>query len=169
MFIILKFLGKIQDRVDKKRAYFHLIAWSVPLILSITTMAIGEIDGDFVTGICFVGFFNMAARAGFLLAPLAATMFVSGYIITRGITVTYNFFSFIVHNEFLGLILLIRVRVESREIISEHSSRKIRSNIVRMGVFTIFMVIFCVITFGYHHYIFQNSESWKSSLHSYVL
>lgn len=77
-------VGKIQDRVDKKRAYFHLVAWSVPLILSITTMAIGEIDGDYVTGICFVGFFNIAARAGFLLAPLAATMLVSGYIITRG-------------------------------------------------------------------------------------
>lgn len=72
-------------------------------------------------------------------------------------------------NYVLGLILLIRVRVESREIISEHSSRKIRSNIVRMGVFTVFMVIFCIITFGYHHYIFQNSESWKISLHTYVL
>lgn len=83
-FFLITFSGKIQDRIDKKRAYFHLVAWSVPLILSITTMAIGEIDGDFVTGICFVGFFNMAARAGFLLAPLAATMVVSGYIITRG-------------------------------------------------------------------------------------
>lgn len=53
-------------------------------MLTITTMAIGEIDGDYVTGICFVGFINKAARAGLLLTPLAATMVVSGYIIVKG-------------------------------------------------------------------------------------
>ncbi|KAJ8974106.1 hypothetical protein NQ317_010403 [Molorchus minor] len=114
-------------------------------------MAIGEIDGDYVTGICFVGFVNMAARAGLLLAPLAATIIVSGYIIVR------------------GLILLIKVRIDSREIISEHSSRKIRSNIVRMGVFTIFMLVFSAITFGYHNYIAVNSDSWSASLQNYIL
>ncbi|KAJ8965138.1 hypothetical protein NQ314_004363, partial [Rhamnusium bicolor] len=111
----LQALGKIQDRVDKKRAYFHLVAWSLPLILTITTMAIGEIDGDYVTGICFVGFVSMAARTGLLLAPLAATMIVSGYIIVR------------------GLILLVKVKMESREIISEHSSRKIRCKLTSLS------------------------------------
>lgn len=37
------FSGKIQDRIDKKAAYFHLVAWSLPLILTITTMAFGEV------------------------------------------------------------------------------------------------------------------------------
>lgn len=69
----------------------------------------------------------------------------------------------------VGLILLIHVRVESKEIISEHSSRKIRSNIVRMGVFAMFMLIFCIITFVYHEYIFSNTENWKSSLRKYIL
>ncbi|XP_072400944.1 protein smoothened isoform X2 [Diabrotica undecimpunctata] len=69
----------------------------------------------------------------------------------------------------LGLLLLIKVKIESREIISEHSSRKIRSNIVRMGVFTIFMIVFCVITFGYHHYLFENSKQWHESLQNYIL
>ncbi|CAH0564156.1 unnamed protein product [Brassicogethes aeneus] len=147
----LQALGKIQERVDKKRAYFHLVAWSLPLILTITTMAIGEIDGDYVTGICFVGFVNRAARTGLLLAPLAAAMLVSGYIIVK------------------GLILLVKVKMASREIISEHSSRKIRSNIVRMGVFTVFMVIFCLITFGYHHYISVNSGTWTSSLNTFIM
>ncbi|CAG2055207.1 unnamed protein product [Timema podura] len=60
-------LGKIQDKMDKKGAYFHLVAWSLPLILTITTMALGEIDGNSVVGICFVGYRNQAARAGLLL------------------------------------------------------------------------------------------------------
>lgn len=147
----LQALGKIQDRVEKKRAYFHLIAWSLPLILTITTMALGEIDGDYVTGICFVGTITFAAKAGLLLAPLTATMAVAGYIIIR------------------GLILLIKVKIDSRELISEQSSRKIRYNIVRMGVFTLFMVVFCIITFIYHGYLSMNSHLWTSSLHKFLL
>lgn len=47
-------------------------------------MALCEIDGDYVTGICFVGFVNSAARTGLLLAPLTAAMVVSSYIIIKG-------------------------------------------------------------------------------------
>lgn len=47
-------------------------------------MALCEIDGDYVTGICFVGLVSAAARTGLLLAPLAAAMIVSGYITVRG-------------------------------------------------------------------------------------
>ncbi|XP_050297763.1 protein smoothened isoform X2 [Anthonomus grandis grandis] len=147
----LQALGKIQDRVDKKHAYFHLAAWSLPLMLTITTMAIGEIDGDYITGICFVGFANMAARAGLFLAPLVATMLVSIYIIVR------------------GLMLLIKVKIESREVISQHSARKIQSNIVRMTVFTIFMVVFCIVTIGYHIYVASNNDLWVLSLEKYIL
>lgn len=147
----LQALGKIQERVDKKRAYFHLVAWSLPLILTITTMGIGEIDGDYVLGICFVGCINSAARIGLLLAPLAATITTAGYIVIR------------------GLLLLIQVKIDSKDVISEHSSRKIRSNIVRMGVFALFMFMFCIITFVFHIYTFTNSETLSKSLHNYIL
>ncbi|GJQ72421.1 smo [Trypoxylus dichotomus] len=146
----LQALGKIQERVDKKRAYFHLVSWSFPLILTITTMALGEIDGDYISGICFVGFINTTARTGLLLAPLAVAVSLGGYIIIR------------------GLILLIRVKIESRDIISVHSSRKIRSNIVRMGVFALFMFVFSIITFIYHGYRSMNYETWEKSLQSYI-
>lgn len=61
-----------------------MVAWSLPLILTITTMALGEIDGDYVTGICFVGLISAAARSGLLLAPLAVAMVTSSYITVRG-------------------------------------------------------------------------------------
>lgn len=47
-------------------------------------MALGEIDGDYVTGICFVGLVSAAARTGLLLTPLALAMIVSSYITVRG-------------------------------------------------------------------------------------
>ncbi|XP_060522091.1 protein smoothened [Cylas formicarius] len=147
----LQALGKIQERVDKKRAYFHLVAWSLPLILTITTMAIGEIDGDYVTGICFVGFVDTAASTGLLLVPLLGTMTVSVYIIIR------------------GLILLIKVKIDGKEVMSQHSSRQIQKNIVRMSVVMILMVIFSIVTVSYHIYFASNKDSWNISLQNYIL
>ncbi|KAI4456612.1 frizzled [Holotrichia oblita] len=46
-------------------------------------MALGEIDGDYISGICFVGFINGTARTGLLLAPLAVAISLGGYIIIR--------------------------------------------------------------------------------------
>lgn len=134
-------------------------------------MALGEIDGDYVTGICFVGLISAAARTGLLLAPLAVAMIASSYITVRGIS--RNLYTRVLFPLtvllFLGLILLIRVKIDTREIISQHSSSKIRSNIVRMGVFALFMLVFCIITFVYHGYVTGNSEMWQKSLQSYIL
>lgn len=77
-------LGKIQDRIDKKGSYFHLIAWCLPLVLTVTIMALGEIDGNSVTGICFVGYTNHAVRAWFLLGPVLIVLLVGGYFLCRG-------------------------------------------------------------------------------------
>lgn len=77
-------LGKIQDKIDKKGAYFHLMAWCIPLMLTVTIMALGEIDGNSVTGICFVGYFNHVVRFCFLLGPLICVLLIGGYFLTRG-------------------------------------------------------------------------------------
>jgi smoothened protein len=61
-----------------------MVAWSLPLVLTITTMALGEIDGDSVAGICFVGYVNHAARAGFLLGPITIVLIIGGYFLSRG-------------------------------------------------------------------------------------
>lgn len=53
-------------------------------------MAIGEIDADYTTGICFVGFINKAARIGLLLAPSTAALLIGGYIIIRGKNIYHN-------------------------------------------------------------------------------
>lgn len=82
--IAINVLGKIQECMEKKGAYFHMIAWSTPLVLTITTMALGEIDGDSITGICFVGNTNRIYRVIFLLAPISAVLFTSAYFMSKG-------------------------------------------------------------------------------------
>lgn len=53
-------------------------------MLTITTMAIGEIDGNSELGICFVGYMNPSARGGLLLGPVAVLFCAGAYFLLRG-------------------------------------------------------------------------------------
>uniref|UniRef100_A0A0K8S5C7 Protein smoothened n=1 Tax=Lygus hesperus TaxID=30085 RepID=A0A0K8S5C7_LYGHE len=149
--ISLQALGKIQECMEKKAAYFHMVAWSFPLVLTIATMALGEIDGNSVTGICFVGYANDEYRAGFLLVPVAIALAVGTAFL------------------FKGLFTLIRLKVDSEDIISPRASSKIRETIFRMVVFSFLILIFGGITFTCHIYEFMNNEKWAKSFRIYVL
>nr|XP_032519081.1 protein smoothened isoform X2 [Danaus plexippus plexippus] len=146
-----KALGKIQDRIDKKAAYFHLVAWSLPLILTITTMAFGEIDGNSVTGICFVGYVNHPMRAAWLLAPLSVVLLLGGYFLLRGV------FS------------LIAVRVSSKDVISPRASNKIRQTITRCSLTAALVAVFICVTFACHVYEFRNAEAWKEAFKNNII
>ncbi|XP_075238286.1 smoothened, frizzled class receptor [Lycorma delicatula] len=144
-------LGKIQERLQKKGAYFHLVAWSLPLVLTITTMAFGEIDGNSVVGICFVGYINHIYRISLLLVPVFIALSVGGYFLLK------------------GLLTLIRLKINSQEIVSERASAKIRETIVRMGFFSLLIFVIAVTSFVCHIYEFRHSSSWKESFRRYIV
>ncbi|XP_055613172.1 protein smoothened [Uranotaenia lowii] len=146
-----KAIGKIQDRMDKKGSYFHLIAWSLPLVLTITIMALSEIDGNSTVGICFVGYLNHPIRGGFLLGPVVCVLFIGGYFLGR------------------GLLTLIKLKISSKEIISARASKKIKQTIVRMGICTMFTFVFILATVFCHIHEFRNSENWGMALKNYII
>lgn len=82
--VTVQALGKIPERIDKKGAYFHLASWSLPLILTITTMALGEIDADSVSGICFVGYINTTPRLILFLVPVCVALSIGYCFLFRG-------------------------------------------------------------------------------------
>lgn len=146
-----KAIGKIQDRIDKKGSYFHLVAWSLPLVLTITIMALSEVDGSSVTGICFVGYLNHAMRASLLLGPVIGVLIVGGYFLGR------------------GMLTLIRLKITSKEIISTRASNKIRETIVRMGICSLLTLIFILATIVCHVNEFKNSDVWVESLRKHIM
>uniref|UniRef100_A0A0C9QYH3 Smo protein n=1 Tax=Fopius arisanus TaxID=64838 RepID=A0A0C9QYH3_9HYME len=76
-------LGKIQDKIDKKNSYFHLLAWSIPFVLTVLTFAYTKIDGNSVTGICYVTH-EPVARGLLVLLPLLCGSLAGGYFLSRG-------------------------------------------------------------------------------------
>lgn len=146
-----KAIGKIQERIDKKASYFHLIAWSLPLILTITIIALSEIDGNSIVGICFVGYFNHPMRAGFLLGPILCALLLGGYFLGR------------------GLLILIKLKIASKQIISRKASKKIKQSIVRIGICSTFCLIFIVTTFICHFHEFRYKDSLTRKLRNYII
>uniref|UniRef100_A0A8C0KUP6 Frizzled class receptor 7 n=1 Tax=Canis lupus dingo TaxID=286419 RepID=A0A8C0KUP6_CANLU len=58
------------EAIEANSQYFHLAAWAVPAVKTITILAMGQVDGDLLSGVCYVGLSSVDALRGFVLAPL---------------------------------------------------------------------------------------------------
>ncbi|KAB0399710.1 hypothetical protein E2I00_009039 [Balaenoptera physalus] len=57
-----KALGTTYQPLSGKTSYFHLLTWSLPFVLTVAILAVAQVDGDSVSGICFVGYKNYRYR-----------------------------------------------------------------------------------------------------------
>jgi smoothened protein len=69
----------------------------------------------------------------------------------------------------VGLITLVRLKINSQDIISERASTKIRRTIVRIGLFSLLMFVFAMVTFVCHVYEFQHHDGWRDSFRKFVV
>ncbi|CAH1773640.1 unnamed protein product [Owenia fusiformis] len=149
--LTFKALGTPQDVMEGKISYFHIAAWSFPLVLTIICMATSQVDGDSLSGICLVGNLDHKARAGLVLAPVGIVIIIGGIFMSS------------------GLHALCKLRRESPGFISDRATTKIRNTILRLGLFGGFALSFVVITFVVHVYIFVNAAEWEQSFKDYVI
>jgi len=149
-YISFEAIGKVKDLIDKKVAYFHMVAWSLPLVLTIIILAMNQVDGSSVTGVCFVSQNNPLVRSLFLLVPFLLSSIVGGYFIVKSISI------------------LAKVSMSS-DIISDKAATKIQATLMRIGIFSVCILACVVVTISCHMYDFQKKTSWDKSLHSFVL
>ncbi|XP_075546978.1 smoothened, frizzled class receptor isoform X1 [Dermacentor variabilis] len=136
--------------LQAKAAYFHLVAWSVPFVLFIIVMALGLVDGDPVSGICFVSAANPHARSALVLFPVTTAFFAASYFLIR------------------ELYKLVRLKGGTGDMINDRVRAKIQSMILRIGLFLVTAVLLVSCTYVCHIYEFRNRPVWERSLHRYV-
>ncbi|XP_074553785.1 protein smoothened [Halichoeres trimaculatus] len=146
-----KALGTTQQPLSGRTSYFHMVTWSVPFILTVAILAIAEVDGDSVSGICFVGYKNYRYRAGFVLAPIGVVLVVGGYFLIRGVMTLFS------------------IKSNHPGLLSEKAASKINETMLRLGIFGFLAFGFVFITFGCHFYDFFNQAEWERSFREYVL
>ncbi|XP_053319493.1 smoothened homolog [Spea bombifrons] len=146
-----KALGTTHQPLSGKTSYFHLVTWSIPFVLTVAILAVAQVDGDSVSGICFVGYKNYRYRAGFVLAPIGLVLIIGGYFLIRGVMTLFS------------------IKSNHPGLLSEKAASKINETMLRLGIFG-FLAFGCVlITFTCHFYDFFNQAEWERSFREYVL
>jgi len=69
----------------------------------------------------------------------------------------------------VGLVTLVRLKINSQDIVSERASAKIRETIARMGFFSLLMFVFVMVTFVCHMYEFHHHDKWKESFRKFIM
>lgn len=64
------------EAIEKKALLFHACAWGIPGVLTVSLLAMNKIEGDSISGVCFVGLYNLNTLHWFLLAPLGLDVVV---------------------------------------------------------------------------------------------
>ncbi|PWA18265.1 hypothetical protein CCH79_00017810, partial [Gambusia affinis] len=146
-----KALGTTHQPLSGRTSYFHMVTWSIPFVLTVAILAIAEVDGDSVSGICFVGYKNYHYRAGFVLAPIGVVLVVGGYFLIRGVMTLFS------------------IKSNHPGLLSEKAASKINETMLRLGIFGFLAFGFVFITFGCHFYDFFNQAEWERSFREYVL
>ncbi|NWR39686.1 SMO protein, partial [Tachuris rubrigastra] len=173
-----KALGTTYQPLLGKTSYFHLITWSIPFVLTVAILAVAQVDGDSVSGICFVGYKNYRYRAGFVLAPIGLVLIVGGYFLIRGRCGCNSLKGGGTvgvpppsppHPSTAGVMTLFSIKSNHPGLLSEKAASKINETMLRLGIFGFLAFGFVFITFGCHFYDFFNQAEWERSFREYVL
>ncbi|XP_062852955.1 frizzled-7b isoform X1 [Trichomycterus rosablanca] len=133
------------EAIEANSQYFHLAAWAVPAVKTITVLALGQVDGDLLTGVCFVGIQDITALRGFVLAPLFVYLFIGTSFLLA------------------GFVSLFRIRT-----IMKHDgtkTEKLEKLMVRIGVFSVLYTVPATIVIACYFYEQAFRKQWEKTWH----
>lgn len=129
------------EAIEANSQYFHLAAWAVPAVKTITILAVGQVDGDVLSGVCFVGINSVDALRGFVLAPLFVYLFIGTSFLLA------------------GFVSLFRIRT-----IMKHDgtkTEKLEKLMVRIGIFSVLYTVPATIVIACYFYEQAFREQWE--------
>jgi len=75
-----------QESIDAKSQWFHTVAWTVPSILTIVVLIMKKVEGDVLSGACFVGLWDHVALLWFVIVPLAVCLALGAVLLIVGLS-----------------------------------------------------------------------------------
>lgn len=132
-----------QEAIEALSSYFHFAAWAIPAVKTIVILTMRRVDGDELTGLCYVGNQDINALTYFVLAPLLTYLLVGTAFILAG---------------FIAL-LRIRNNLRSRD---GTNIRKLEKLMAKIGVFSVLYTVPATCVIGCYFYERINFENWRS-------
>ncbi|KAF2899039.1 hypothetical protein ILUMI_07136 [Ignelater luminosus] len=127
--------------------YFHLAAWMIPTIQTVSVLLSGAVDGDPIIGICYVGNMNMDNLRTFVLAPLLVYLVLGTTFL------------------FAGFVSLFRIRnVIKKQGDGGSKADKLEKLMIRIGIFSVLYTVPATIVIGCYLYECAFHDEWLKSL-----
>lgn len=135
------------EAITNYSQYFHVAAWLVPAIQTIAVLAMSTVDGDPVSGICFVGNHNLQSLIVFVVVPLVVYLVFGTSFLIAG---------------FYSLVRIRNVlRMQADKLIKTDKLEKL---MIRIGVFSVLYTVPATIVVACYFYEFVNRKSWEKSV-----
>ncbi|XP_028356452.1 frizzled-6 isoform X4 [Physeter macrocephalus] len=129
------------EAIEQKAVWFHAVAWGIPGFLTVMLLAMNKVEGDNISGVCFVGLYDLDASRYFVLLPLCLCVFVGLSLLLAGI-ISLN---------------------HVRQVI-QHDGRnqeKLKKFMIRIGVFSGLYLVPLVTLLGCYVYEQVNRITWE--------
>ncbi|KAK3098372.1 hypothetical protein FSP39_018902 [Pinctada imbricata] len=130
-----------QEAIEALSSYFHLAAWAIPAIKTIIILTLRRVDGDELTGLCYVGNQDTTALTGFVLAPLIVYLLIGTTFIMA------------------GFMALFRIRNNLKQD-GTNNIRKLEKLMAKIGVFSVLYTVPATCVIGCYFYERVNYGVW---------
>lgn len=123
------------------KVWFHSAAWGIPGSLTVMLLALNKVEGDNISGVCFVGLYDLDALRYFVLAPLCVGVVVGLFLILAGIVSLNNVRQVIQHDE--------------------RNQEKLKKFMIRIGVFSCLYLVPLVTLLACYTYEQSHRGAWE--------
>ncbi|MEQ2188566.1 hypothetical protein GOODEAATRI_016371, partial [Goodea atripinnis] len=131
------------EAIEKKALLFHAVAWGLPGALTVSLLALNKIEGDGISGVCFIGLYDIDALRWFVLAPFCFNVAVGVSLLL------------------VGIVALNRVRMEIP--LEKENQAKLVKFMIRMGVFSVLYLAPLFTVIGCYIYEHAYRSIWETT------
>ncbi|KAL0984968.1 hypothetical protein UPYG_G00151250 [Umbra pygmaea] len=131
------------EAIEKKALWFHSVAWGIPGALTVMLLALNKVEGDNISGVCFVGLYDLDVLRYFVLAPLCVGVVVGLSLLLAGIVSLNNVRQVIQHDE--------------------RNQEKLKKFMIRIGVFSGLYLVPLVTLLGCYIYEQSQRSTWENT------
>lgn len=135
------------EAITKHSHYFHLAAWIIPTIQSVAVLLLNAIDGDPISGICYVGNLSVNNLRTFVVAPLVIYLIIGTTFLMAG---------------FVSLFRIRSVIKQQGGVGAGSKADKLEKLMIRIGIFSVLYTVPAICTIGCHLY---ESAFWDQWMH----
>ncbi|XP_052089903.1 frizzled-9-like [Mytilus californianus] len=135
-----------QEAIESLSSYFHLAAWAIPAIKTIIILTMRRVDGDELTGLCYVGNQDISALTGFVLTPLILYLLLGTFFILA------------------GFVALFRIRNNLKQ--DGTNIRKLEKLMAKIGVFAVLYTVPATCVIGCYFYERVNFQTMRNAAES---